>query len=815
MTENLLADAATTKALPLPQQDTSPADGPPPPPEQFRVHIARAELTLALPDHLSLREVPLNPDPLAAVAAAFADVREGQGERVDIVLDLLPISAAQVARRRNRLYAQARRRPRDAPSIPGMPSTGAGRGLGAIGAEIAREMRGSQPGHRPTFQLPVRSTDVKTGMGKFAPSPHGSPVFALQLLVRACAGDKLRARILLDQAVAALDIWAGDNHLRPVGLNLGVTRIRADAALYRKKFDERFATGAFDPRQRRWVTAAEIAGLLKPPTVSNAFANVARSGGSVPPPPVALPTWDGQKDLLPLGWVETSGGGERLVGAPLKYLLFGLFLGKSGYGKTEMSLVQAIALAHNGHGCLFFDPHGDGWKRARPYLAHAELARRIWEIDLTSPKLNAYAASWNPLSMVGRRRDDIPDLVGAVVTGFATALNWTDSAGRAKTILTRSIESLVELSWKFASAGRPDLAPTVFQLRTILSDAEWRTAVVPYLPKNLQDFWNNIFPKYPRDAAPVVINIIERLDSSNALKAFLGASQSTYDIRTAMDTGKVVFVCPSGTGDTDRIISCLLIYDLFRAGLSRRNIDAADRRDFYTWIDELTAVDGASKGSLAAITEQLRKYRVKLLAMTQMAQRLTQTTRQGLLQNLSVLSTTASDIDEALLVTKRWGNQVEPDTIATLRPYHYVMSVTLDDGATTPFRVRGASVEEIYADYYQPEYEKKELTKRVNKNLRRRRVHKLLADQATLDDRIKKGLAEVLKPALKDASEDDLHSQSPKDPAEKTTVSTTRTSGAAGPVLTHANPAEDGGGSAQPATADEAPATDATKSEVV
>lgn len=744
-------------------------------PATQEMHYARAELALALPDHLALREVPLTPDPLEALANAVADVREDLGESADVVLDLVPVAPNRVSSRRRRLLAQARRNPTDGPAIPGMPQQRGNRfgfDLGQVLSEIATEMKGNQGGgarQRQHQQRAHRVTDMKAAMGKLAPGAE--PVFSMQLLVRTRARDEYRARMLLDQVLAALEPWSGDNHLRPVGLHLGVTRLRADHWLHRRKFDRRFESGLFMPRRHSWVTAQEIAGLLKPPTKHNMAPNIARSGGVVPPPPAALPTWTGQRGLLPLGWVAKSGGGERLAGVPLKYLLFALFLGKSGFGKTEMSLVQAIAIAHGGYGVLFLDPHGDGWVRARPYLAHKELADRIWEIDLTSPELDKMVGSWNPLSMERRRESEIPDIVQYIVTGFAAALNWSDSAGRAKTILTRAVESLVYLSWHVCRAGRPDLAPTVFQIRTILTDAVWRTSVLPYLPKDIRDFWENVFPGYSKEAIPVVTNIIERLSSSNAIKAFLGSSRSTYDIRHAMDTGKIVFVCPAGTGDVDRIISSLLIYDLFRAGLSRRDTPPDQRRDFYTFIDELTSVDGASKGTLAQITEQLRKYNVKLLAMTQMAQRLSATTRQGLLQNLSILSTTASDVDEATLVTRRWGKKVAPDTIVQLNRYSYVMSVTLEGGTTDPFRVRGASVEDLYGDYYRPQNEKL-LTQAIDENLQRRSVRDILTDLRRLDPRLRRFLVTLPvppdddEPATADLPADEPESDetAPRDP---------------------------------------------------
>ncbi|MFD8732329.1 ATP/GTP-binding protein [Streptomyces sp. NPDC059611] len=758
------------------------------------LHYARAELALALPDHLALREVPLTPDPLEALANAVADVREDLGESADIVLDLVPVAASRISRRRRRLLAQARRNPTAGPAIPGMPQQRTNRlgfDFGQVMSEIATEMRGNQGGgarQRPPQQQRTnhRVMDMKAAMGKLAPGAE--PVFSMQLLVRTCARDEYRARMLLDQVLAALEPWSGDNHLRPVGLHLGFTRVRADHWIYRRKFDRRFETGLFVPRRHSWVTAQEIAGLLKPPTKHNSAPNITRSGGVVPPPPSALPTWTGQRGLLPLGWVAKAGGGERLAGVPLKYLLFALFLGKSGFGKTEMSLVQAIALAHGGYGVLFLDPHGDGWTRARPYLAHDELEDRIWEIDLTSPELDRMVGSWNPLSMERRRESEIPDIVQYIVTGFAAALNWSDSAGRAKTILTRAVESLVYLSWQVCRAERPDLAPTVFQIRTILTDVVWRTKVLKYLPKDIRDFWENVFPGYSKEAIPVVTNIIERLSSSNAVKAFLGSSRSTYDIRHAMDTGKIVFVCPAGTGDVDRIISSLLIYDLFRAGLSRRDTPPDQRRDFYTFIDELTSVDGASKGTLAQITEQLRKYNVRLFAMTQMAQRLSATTRQGLLQNLSILSTTASDVDEATLVTRRWGKKVSPDTIVQLNRYSYVMSVTLESGSTDPFRVRGASVEDLYSGYYRPQNEER-LAQAIDENLQRRLVRDILTDLRRLDSRLTEFIVTLPVPPDDDPVGDDLPpDESDHDETASGSGTSPRVHDSAGPVISGSGP---------------------------
>lgn len=247
----------------------------------------------------------------------------------------------------------------------------------------------------------------------------------------------------------------------------------------------------------------------------------------------------------------------------------------------------------------------------------------------------------------------------------------------------------------------------------------------------MRDYWVKTFPKLSGDAIPTVTYAIDRLDTSPALQAFFGSPRSAYDVRKAMDTSRVVFVCPSGS-ESDALVSCLLIHDLHRAGLSRQDTPRDQRKTFWAWGDELTALDSSSKGFLAAIAEQLRKYEVRFIGMTQMALRLSAITRQSLLQNQSLLSTCAADFDEAAFVARRWNGHVTPETITELPKYHYVMSINLKGTPTKPFRVRGLPVEELFAHYDNPDGVP-DLDKAIDTNLRRRPVGKILDALEELD----------------------------------------------------------------------------------
>ncbi|MFE4255636.1 hypothetical protein ACFRU3_40480 [Streptomyces sp. NPDC056910] len=231
-------------------------------------------------------------------------------------------------------------------------------------------------------------------------------------------------------------------------------------------------------------------------------------------------------------------------------------------------------------------------------------------------------AAWNPLSMEGRAEEEIQDVIGSVVAGLAAAQGWGDGAPRARAILSHAVEILAHLAYLMCQRWRPDVQPTLFTIPRLLTDAEWRESVLAHMPLKLQQFWRTTFPKYEGSAVPVVTQTIEQLATSTSLRAFLGQPQSTYDVRKAMDERQIVLLRCSGTGD--QIITSLLLFDLFRAGHSREDADPELLATLFAFADELKAIDGAARGYIAAILEQLRKYEVRQMAMTQMAMRVSE-----------------------------------------------------------------------------------------------------------------------------------------------------------------------------------------------
>lgn len=685
-----------------------------------KVYVARAELVLARDDTQPLREVPLEPDPLSSFARALEAVRSDLGDTASVVVDLLPVSpSVRTRHRRKLLRATAKGSSGAGPTHTLLEQAAAG--LGHPPSRAGREA--TSPGG-VAGQLQRR--ELRAIVDKL---DDQQTLFELQILIRCTSQVRGRPQAHLQALIACWETWADRNWLKVRGINLGVAFLGADAPWSRRRFDRRFFTGRFAPARPRLVTAAEIAGWLKPPTRHCHAANVLRSGGVIPPPPQGLPNYHPDRhDLLPLGRISGADG-ERLVGVALADTYFSYCTGRSRFGKTELAINQFIHLARAAHGCFFLDPHEDAINRMRPYLT--DVADRVVEINLAPRGLDNRQAGWNLFSMESRTPEDMEMRISAVVDSFASALRWGEINNRALTLTTMASKSLLELALRLPA----ELAPTIFQITTLLSDEDWRAAVVPWLSRDCQSFWATRFTRLAADAITPVTNLIDRLASSNAVKGLLGASRSSYDIRRCMDQGKVVLACPAGTGDKDRLIANFLVYDVLQGALSRKDTPPQGRRPFWIFFDEVQTYDGASRGNLAALLEQAAKYEVRAFLFNQNPERLTPATFDAVTTNRSHLTTTTVNARAAQLLAREYGGTVSARTISSLAKYTYLTSVTLGRQVTAPFHVRGVAVEELWAHCHHPE-RAEALDAAIDRNSGRRPIRETTEALGSLDQRI-------------------------------------------------------------------------------
>jgi hypothetical protein len=704
-------------------------------PPSVTKHVLRAELRLARPSSEPLAQLPLNPDPLQTFAAVLARVELYRGEQAEVAVDLLPATAASRRRLRTQLLREARRRSRTSSANAGA-ITG-----GLIGYVFNQRQSGPRP-PAEVVQTRAEREEIATKL------LQAEPLFRLQVLIRCTCPDRGRAVAHLQGLLGCFDGFAGANSFRVVGVRFfGLAFAGSDLPSLRSWFDRRMTTGLFRPLRQNYVGAREMAGLLKPPTVHCSAPDVLGLGPAVYPAPKMLPTFRGQRDLVPLGRVEDERG-ERKVGLRLEESFFTYTAGRSRWGKTELAITQFLHLVRSGHGGLFLDPHEDAIARIKSCLTEGEFAERVIELDLVGPRSREGQPGWNLFAARGLDPEAAERRVEAIVDSFASALQWGERNNRALTLTTQSTAALIEL----AGVLPEDLQPTIFQIPSILGNEEWLAAALPFLSPARRQFFTERFPRLSEEAITPVTNLIDRLRSSTQLAALLGAPSSSYDIGRAMNEKKIVLACPGAGGAKDKLIANLLVFDLLHAAKGRSRIQPEQRRPFYVFLDEVQTYDGAASGNLAALLEQTAKYGIRAFLLNQNPERLTSETLNALTTNRSHLIATALNAHAASLITREWGGDPPASAITGLPRRTFLAQVTHGGQLTRPFLFGNESVEELFADAFKPEAVP-EIQPTIDAASGRAPAAETVEALDTLDERIKNRLLEKRKTSPQKAKE--------------------------------------------------------------
>ncbi|MFI0242581.1 ATP/GTP-binding protein [Streptomyces sp. NPDC016845] len=658
------------------------------PPEKQREFEVCGEMVLRGNPAAPLREVPLEPDPLQPIVDAVSALKTHLGDLVEICIDLQPASRPALHMQRQRLLQQARgREQRESAEA----SRWMRREVAAAADSLRTLAQHRSPQAAPLVVPQVRRIDKEKVLGKLA---DDSPLARVQILIRCASNQQGRAQALLSQVQCGFQVFTHEARLAPRGVRLLAWRWGPDQWPYHRAWRRRWESGQCRPPRANLARLPELTGLLKPPTRHCVL----------PLLPAQLPTFQhGEAGLLLQGALTAADGTRRLVATYEAETLFETAVGKAGCGKTERALAQAIARAHAGGGLLYLDPHRDSFDRAAPYLAHPPLIDRTQLIDLTPGDDHSPVGAWNLLDMSsGRPRHEV---TAAVVDGLAAGMHWDDAtAPRGLAILTASVQALTTLNQHLCHTGQPQAQATVFHIQNLLTDAHFRTQVLAALRTTLTTdtddtaagWWSTVFPTLTPDAFGILLNPLARLADNPVYHAFLGQPVSHFDLRTAMDTHRIVWICTAGNGPTDRLLSSLIAHELLRAGRSRRTTPPDQRVPFRAYLDEMITIAGSAPESLAAMVEDLRKFQVRIHGMTQALSRLPQPVRDALLQNSSTLATTTGSRKTISPLTAEWGDDPSPEQVAALPRYQHYASFTIHGRRLHPVRLSGPHLDDDF-----------------------------------------------------------------------------------------------------------------------
>lgn len=488
---------------------------------------------------------------------------------------------------------------------------------------------------------------------------------AIRLGYLSRAGDVTEARIKVEEMAASFNQfqWPEVNGLKIA--SLADTTTKDGRAL-------------FDRMRRRYVdntlvlAVDELATIYHLPMWNLLTPNIAWVRSKKLEAPAELPAPQDHDDLTLLGRTNFRG----------QFKPFGIkaddrrrhmyIIGKTGMGKSTVLENMIYDDIQKGRGVAVVDPHGELADKVTAMIP----AHRINDVVIFDPSDTSYPVSFNMLEV--KSAEQRP-LVASGLVGVFKKMYAESWGPRLEYILRNCILALTEYQ-----------GATLLGIPRLLVDPIYREKVVEQVTDPVvKSFWvdefANMSDKMRTEAISPIQNKVGQFLSSPVIRNILGQVKSSIDIRFAMDTQKI-FIVNLSKGkigeDNSSLLGSMLITKFQLDAMSRADIEAEDRKDFYLYVDEF---QNFATDSFATILSEARKYKLNLVMANQYVQQMEEEVMYAVFGNVGSLITFQVGFDDAEYFSKQFAEVVMPADIISLPKFTAYIRLLVDNMPTKVF----------------------------------------------------------------------------------------------------------------------------------
>jgi hypothetical protein len=349
-------------------------------------------------------------------------------------------------------------------------------------------------------------------------------------------------------------------------------------------------------------------------------------------------------------------------------------IGKTGMGKTTLLHQLVVSDIRAGRGLALVDPHGD---LADAILEHVPKWRTN-DVIVFDAGDREFPLAFNPLAC--ERPDQRPLVASGVVSAFKKL--YGDFWGpRMEHILRNALLALLEIP-----------GTSLVSLQRLLGDIAYRKMIVGRLQDPVvKGFWEREFsgwkPQFQAEAVAPIQNKIGQFLSHPILRAIIGQSRGSLDLRHALDDGSILLVNLSKGKigeDASNLLGSLLVAGIQLAAMSRADTPEKDRRDFFLYVDEF---QNFATESFATILSEARKYRLNLTIANQYLAQMDEATLEAVFGNVGSLQVFQVGASDAERLADQLGGDLTPGDLMALPKYTAYMRLLIDGMPSRPFSV--------------------------------------------------------------------------------------------------------------------------------
>ncbi len=355
-------------------------------------------------------------------------------------------------------------------------------------------------------------------------------------------------------------------------------------------------------------------------------------------------------------------------------------IGMTGTGKTTLFEQMIMQDIKAGRGVCYIDPHGD--------TAEALLAKipreRAEDVIYFDPGDLDRPFGLNILEWESAEQKDF--LVQEIIQIFYKLFdpNQTGIVGPQFEHWLRNA-ALTLMEWKDGG--------TLIEIPRLFTDDAYRDERV----ENLQDavvkaFWTQQMAKtadfHKSEMYNYFISKFGRFMTNMMMRNIIGQPKSSFNIREAMDSGKILIVNLSKgkMGEVNaNLIGMILVAKIYTAAMARHNTPEEQRRDFYLYVDEF---QNLATDTFSAILSEARKYRLNLSITNQYISQLQEPIRDAIIGNVGTIISYRIGVPDAEFLEKEFQPVFSFHDLNNLERFNAYIKMLVDNTPTRPFSVK-------------------------------------------------------------------------------------------------------------------------------
>lgn len=351
-------------------------------------------------------------------------------------------------------------------------------------------------------------------------------------------------------------------------------------------------------------------------------------------------------------------------------------IGKTGTGKSEFLKEMILQDIEAGHGVCAIDPHG-------------EFIEDI--LELMPPERADDVIYFNPsdlerpmgMNMMEADTEEQRHFVVGSIIGLMYKLYDPHRTGIIGPRFEHAIRNaMLTIMYKKGT--------TFIELVRILTDSKYVDEMLPYVKDPVvKRYWTDQIAQtsdfHKSEVLDYIVSKFGRFVTNKTMRNIIGQPESAFNFRQAMDEKKVI-LCNLSKGilgeEDAKFLGLILVPKVLTAAMSRQNIAAEDRHDFFLYVDEF---QNYATEDFAVILSEARKYKLNLVVANQFVGQIDEEVKNAVFGNVGTMIAFRVGVPDANFLQHEFTPTFNENDLTNIEKFHVYVKTIVGNEPVPPF----------------------------------------------------------------------------------------------------------------------------------